>query len=89
METTKTGQPVIQSYVSVSNEVEAQSIRLAVEEERRDNTLCFGHEGSSGINASPHLKTEKTDIIYSTQGTMYIPTIFGVLVDCLVFPKVK
>lgn len=54
---------------------------LEFEEETTDNTLSFGHEGSSGMKASPHLKIERIDIIYSTEGAMYIPTILGVFVD--------
>lgn len=53
-------------------------IRSAFEEDTMDNILSFGHEGSKGMKASPHLRTERTDIMYSIEGTIYIPTILGV-----------
>jgi hypothetical protein len=52
-------------------------IRAALAEATIDNTLSLGHDGSIGKNASPHLKIEKTEIMYSTEGGIYIPTIFG------------
>jgi hypothetical protein len=52
-------------------------MRSAFEEEATDSILSFGQKGSKGKKASPHLNTERTAIIYSTEGGIYIPTIFG------------
>lgn len=52
-------------------------IRETFEEEIRDETLSLGHEGSKGKKASPHLKTESTEIMYSIEGGIYKANTFG------------
>lgn len=42
-----------------------------------DETLSLGQEGSKGKKASPILKTESTEIMYSAEGGMYKANTFG------------
>lgn len=59
------------------NEDPRAIIRPTFEEEITDNILSFGNVGSSGKKASPILKIERTEIMYSTDGSIYTPIIFG------------
>ena len=43
-------------------------MRSTFEEEATNNILSFGQNGSRGRKASPHLSTERTAMIYSTEG---------------------
>ena len=71
----------LSSQLLLPNEDVHPIIKSAFDEAITDKILSFGHDGSNGMNASPHLNIERTATMYSTEGGMYIPTTFGVYIS--------